>query len=847
MKARRLLPAALAACLCANAAADSPPNVWEKVADGPPAWRTGSVLVRVPDTGKMLLFGGTMDLSKVPNKERAEKNVHYVQAFDPAAAEWTVFSEARPKKGVHPYYQATGDPKSGKIYCLSQILRYTFYTRGGRLHSFDLGQKTWTSYDQDPVLRDMHWNTMALDPVKRRLVVVGADKRRGHVGWSRTVLYDLRAGKWSMLPPPPREVVTQHSERVAAKEALISLIGRTRLAWYRDPEGIGTEAEREVLAKRSAALAKIPGMAEFKGGLRKYDELLAVKKTLAALKVARALQQKVEARAEEQYPVPPCRRNSPLVYDAKNQCMVLFGGDHEDYLMNDTWVLDLETDTWRRLRPKVAPGPRAGHALVYLPASGRVAMYGGYTHNNSTAYSYAPRWSPLRPVQLWLLDVKAERWDLVMSWTPKKGDASKPPYHGAFYGFYSDRYSPPPLASDESDRLFLALQDATWRMAVHPAKCDAEATGTLGTPPNQRLYRAPFFRAAYCETADPPPKMNLDDLPANRFVKLPKPPRNTCGGCRSRVWGTAAWDPDRDQILVWGGGHCVRSENPPIHYSPVSGRMVEGYDAQESYTQCGTIGSTMMNRAWVGGHSYNTYGYVPRDRMLVTSNGYVYDPSRMDWLRHRPFKPPFHEFSRGPLEHSRHGAVVMAAMKRGYPARLWLFNLETGWTELTKPKQKLPRFAGFVYDSKRDRMLFAYPGGWNKPGNGSLLAFHFKNRWLETLTPANAELGRASFFRELAYVEHADWVLFGTPYPWPADKKTKRHYVRAYDCAANRWMLLDIPGYTKFGKPSIGRITSEGWLYDAKRKLVYVVEVNRWIVWALRLDPETVTVLQKKP
>ncbi len=139
-------------------------------------------------------------------------------------------------------------------------------------------------------------------------------------------------------------------------------------------------------------------------------------------------------------------------------------------------------------------------------------------------------------------------------------------------------------------------------------------------------------------------------------------------------------------------------------------------------------------------------------------------------------------------------------------------------------------------------MLFAYPGGWHKPGDGSLMAFHFKDRRIEKLTPANAELGRLTFVREMVYVEHADLVLFGTPFPWPATKDTKRYYVRAYDCARNRWMLLDIPGYS-FGGPSVGRISSEGWLYDAKRKLVYVVNGNQWAVWALRLDPATVKIL----
>ncbi len=813
-------------------------NTWKKVGGGVPAWRTGGVLVYAPDAGKMLFLGGMLGKSKPP-----EKDAHYVQAFDPAAGKWGVYSESRPKNGIHPYYQTAYDPRGKKLYCLSQIQARSLFRPEGQMYSFDLTAGTWTLHGRDPALKDMHWNSMALDPEKRRLVVIGADKRPDNIGWSRTAIYDIESGKWSRLPLPSVKVVKEHKDLAVATETLIELIGRTRLAWYRDPEGTGTAAELKALHERCTVLGKMPGMANFKDDLKACDELISARKTLEALKSARALQVKIETHAEARYPVPPSRRNSPMVYDAKNRCMMLFGGDHEDYLMNDTWILDMKTDAWRRARPKTAPSPRAGHMLVYLPASGKVAMHGGYLQSNSSGY-YGPRWSKLLPIQVWLYDAGADSWDLVTSWTPKKGDASQPGYHGSFYGFYSDRFSPPALAADGKDCLFLASEKAAWKLKVDPARCDAPGTKKMGTAPNQRLYRKGFFRAAYCEVPDPPPNTNLDKLPANKFVKLPAPPRDTCQGDRSRVWGTAVWDPDRDQIIVWGGGHCVHSENPPIHYSPASGRMVEGYDAQESYTHCGQVGSTMMNRAWVGGHSYNTYGYDPRGKVMVTCNGYVYDPSRMDWLRSGPIKPPF-PGCRGLVEPSKHGAVVLAPRKFGGRSALWLFDRGKGWSELAKPGQ-VPAGAGCVYDSRRDRLLFAYTGGWRKTGDGGLVAFNFKDRRVEKLSPANAELGKLAYAREIVYVEHADWLLFGTPYPWGKDAK---QYVRAYDCAGNRWMLLKPEGFPIRGLKglNIGALSSQGWLYDAKRKLVYVVDSNSWAVWALRLDPKTVKILTAKP
>ena len=116
-----------------------------------------------------------------------------------------------------------------------------------------------------------------------------------------------------------------------------------------------------------------------------------------------------------------------------------------------------------------------------------------------------------------------------------------------------------------------------------------------------------------------------------------------CRGCRQRDWGTSVWDSDRDQVLLWGGGHCVRSASVVAHYSPASGRIVEGYDADEPYGANGGGGydSSLLNRPWVSAHNYNHYAYDPKCKLLVSGRGYLYDPARMDWLRLERIPLPF--------------------------------------------------------------------------------------------------------------------------------------------------------------------------------------------------------------
>ena len=817
------------AAVAAPAPERLPANTWAKVADGQTGQRVGSVLVAGPDLKRMLLLGGSV------------KDVPYVQAFDPASSRWTAFSPAAPVKGrpgMHPFYQTACDPGAGTIYCLS----------GGPLYSLNLEAKTWTSHGEDPALAGLSWHAVAIDPAGRRLVVVGADKKIDNLGWTRTAILDLKSGTWSRLPLPDANVVKEHGDLVAATEAIIDLVGRMRQAWYRDPSGVGTDAELAALGRRCAALKTMPGMRAFGGACDAVAGLLAASKTLEALTAARALQRKVEVAAETQYPVPPSRRNAPLAFDRATKRFVLFGGDHEDYLMNDTWVLDLETQSWRRASPDAAPSPRAGHALVALPKSRTLALIGGYLQSSSRDYSARP-WRTIEPRQVWTYDVTADRWDLLTSWQPKRGDTSLPQAAGTFYGYSAQYYTPLAVAADADDHLVLEAraggrsQGATWMMAVDVTKRDAVGREKLATAPNQRLYRKGFFLASYGEVADPPKPTGIDALPANRWVKLPPVLRNFARGCRQRDWGTSVWNSANEEIILWGGGHCVRACSTPLHYSPASGRMVEGYDADEPYggNGGGGFGSSVMNRAWVPVHGYSLYAYDPTCNLVVTATGFLYDPLRMDWRRIEPMKRPF-QFSWGHtvLETSAHGVVAWGSAANTGRIGLWLFDEQKGWQDL-KPQGSLFKpycdSEGMTHDTKRDRMLLGFGGGYAKKGNGSLTSFDFRTRTIEKIVPVNADLGRIGNTREMVYVDHADWVVFAEAYTVGTGKEAKR-YLRAYDCEKNRYLVIDA------GAHPPGSVYSQGWLYDARRKLICVLDTFGQ-AYALRLDPKTAKIVEQ--
>jgi len=799
-------------------AAEPAANQWTKSAEGHAKHRQGATLVWAADLKKMLLIGDG------------------VEGLDPAAAAWAEFSAAKPgaKDGIQPCYQTAYDAKTRKVYCLSL---------GSVLHVFDVEAKTWAAKAPEPLLDGLSWHMLAGDG-QGRLVAVGSDKKVENVGWTRTVVFDAAAGAWSPLPLPPDDVVKRHRELVAASEGLIDLVGRIRLAWYRDPKGVGTDEELKALAERCEKLGPLPGMDGFKADLDKVGALVRAKTTLEALKAARALQPKVDDAAFAQYPVPHSRRNAPLVYDEKNKLFVLFGGDHEDFQVNDTWTLDLDKKAWKRMNPDRAPAPRAGHAACYLPKSGRVAVYEGYMSSGSGDYGAGP-WQVLDPRELWVYDAKADRWDLAGSWGKGAGGEAPPPV-GKFFGYSATWYEVPAMAADAEDKICLAAPGGknapatTWTLAFDPAKPDAAGRDKLGQAPNGRRLRALYFRADYSEVADDPKAKDLAALPANQWVKLTPAQRTPAHGCRQRDWSTSVWDSDREQILMWGGGHCVRSSSVPLHYSPASNRMVEGYDADEPYCYNGWCGpaSSLLNKQWIDTHAYHLYAYDPKCKLLVTARGFLYDPERMDWVRAEPFKSPFrYSWGGTVIAGSAHGAVAWGSA--GDAVGLWLFDREKGWTPL-EPKGKL--FGpwcdshGMVYDPKRDRMLISSVGGtYGKQSNGTFLSFDFKTKVLDVVTPENSDLNKTGCARELAYAEHADWLLIGDLLR-QGDQKTGKLYTRVYDCEKNKMFLLDAG--------PVGAGFSAGWMYDAKRKLVYSFAYNGE-AWALRLDPASAKLLEK--
>jgi cysteine-rich repeat protein len=72
---------------------------------------------------------------------------------------------------------------------------------------------------------------------------------------------------------------------------------------------------------------------------------------------------------------PSARDDAAVTYDASRQLLVLFGGEDDSGLCDDTWLFD--GSTWQPIATPDAPSPRRDASLVFVPGAGRILLFGG--------------------------------------------------------------------------------------------------------------------------------------------------------------------------------------------------------------------------------------------------------------------------------------------------------------------------------------------------------------------------------------------------------------------------------------------------------------------------------------
>ena len=215
------------------------------------------------------------------------------------------------------------------------------------------------------------------------------------------------------------------------------------------------------------------------------------------------------------------------------------------------WALDEAADCLAS-----SPTPRENAAVVFDPASKCVVLFGGSHHDFMRS-------------DTWLYDCATKSWR--QTW-PKFAPSAR---MGAIFSRAAD------------GRLTLSggqtvLGKMVYQKGEMPAPAgewsfdtaNGEWSGGGGTLPGTRIYRSivPGYDPRWYDAAPRGDRAATEDwlakLAPNVWTAVPAQP----APAPEREWGTAAFDPDRDCIYRWSGGHQADPSSAMSTYHPAVNR-----------------------------------------------------------------------------------------------------------------------------------------------------------------------------------------------------------------------------------------------------------------------------------
>ncbi|HOD80426.1 MAG: hypothetical protein BWX88_01089 [Planctomycetes bacterium ADurb.Bin126] len=860
--------ALLTVASCRGAAAELPANKWTQIDQEKSGNRIGARVVWLEKEKKLVVSGG-LDGKSYREPKRPDRMV-----FDLARREWSPYA-GEPALPEPPAILVLKD-RSGRL-TLSVELPEELRAQAGERTP----ENSPLEGESSIFPAGLTGHLCFLDPVNREVHLVGGSApgfKEGHIGnW----VYSLAHNRWGRS-----EAGTAAGRALRGELQTLHLAQKDLVAAARNVFYSGLPAEREAAAVRSVLAAaqtdlakRVETVAEKRriegerAGIAAdslqvamclcagaYEGASAASRgwssgTLNAALIAQAesaswrLDEAADALAAE----PTPRRDASGLYDPHHRQYVLFGGDHGDYLLGDTWIYDCSKRAWRRMWPKVSPPGRCDVQTFYLPAAKKIAFVAGTTYPTKMIYQ---RLSQKIPPEVWLYDPAANEWTFLV----RPGEEATKKSRDGLPLLVTNN----PMVLVDGDVLLCPavggnnyhsyMVSSTWMLRLDASKADPVLTAEFNVTGVARLYRSQRAAAYDPQWYDAAPRGDpaateklIAQMPVNQWIAVPQSPRP----CPERSWGTSVYDPEGDQVLVWSGGHCADPADIVHHYHPGVNRWSIPYVAGG-----GVRGNQLTGRPDCFNHTYHNFAYDPVSRRMIAahrSGTHVYDPARRDWTDFTCEQLfPYNLYSAKCASTPR-GVVAWAGAVSGGPARVHfqLFDAATlKWTPLAV-QGKVPSDvhgdeAGLCWDPQRKRLYLFAARAYQK-ADGRVHRYDFETGRMDVLDPAGREAIGDQFwkYRETLYLPQVELILFGMG--WVEGRQV------AYDPVRNRWLLTVLERTSRAAAYDAG---SGRWTFAPPKKddkvgsvtFSPVLDTRRNVLWApsdykamyvLKIDPKT--------
>jgi hypothetical protein len=442
---------------------------------------------------------------------------------------------------------------------------------------------------------------------------------------------------------------------------------------------------------------------------------------------------------------------------------------------------------------------------------------GGYEYTSCTGYCCGP-YKMKDDFEMWTYDPSADDWQFIKAF----GSGEVRPH---FMGRRGPQTAP--VAADTSD-FVVALacttyysgryftEQRSYTMQCDPTQTDAAGTQARGVGPGTITGRSGPYDPHWYEQDVPrvhPDSIEalLKNMPTNTWIRM-SPPKEP-SRAQNIVWGTKVYDPDRDMVMAFCGGHSANAGSEIQEYYPHYDRWDIGFypDWMLEWTYSAGFGPghyTFNNRPFMTGHTYDSYCYATNLKKLVLVKAkytYTYDGDRHDWdslrIRNHPMMgTDYHCISVTATPHGAFCWTHQYGRSSGItPYYFFLLDPDTKqWSRITPTGDAIPRYyteqGGTVYDSKQDRIILN--------SYGDMYQYKFSDNSFTRLNPSGS--GLSGYQREAVYLPAQDKILYQGN--------------KIYDCASNSLSGISISG-------GGGSTNSTGYSYDANRDLVWNVEI----------------------
>ncbi|MFO7900767.1 MAG: hypothetical protein R6V58_17120 [Planctomycetota bacterium] len=606
-------------------------------------------LVYAPGRGQLLLWG------KVLRKGMPER--YDVRAFDAETARWVPDSKVDPptkeerKKGGawtggRAAMLSNGTPTPSAVVhgaCYDPKRKQIVVTLPGLMVAYDPATKKWTDLKAKTVIGGKEYPGgppvfgvgTGYDPINDEIVLfphwkaMNTDRRdvdgriSAHWGTFRCSPDDntwRRVGETfgtRKVSSPPREAREVRKVVLTAMRDLSLALDHIYVARARRQAIDAPGILKSIKSVYDAATAVDPSCSakpmadEILNPRIRFGKALSAGTLGESLQLGAQLLRSLESQLAWMAIEPPPRCATPLVYDAKNECLVMFGG-HDGIVRtdlrrrgrnptppgrNDTWIYDCKPRKWRPLGCKRRP-PRSGRNtyVFYDPHSGliiHVSRPGTYARGKD------------RVARIWGLDVAEAEWKLLHT----------APWEGRVANWYTVCYDP-------KHRLIVLIQSDRyqWKQCIdgHEVRLFKLDADKLTPKPAPEYKPEPPIKPHTIPPDDKKMTAKLKALPANKWVHV-RPPRDA----DTRDWGTSACDRLRGDVYYYGGGHSTYQVNDVAIFQPGAGRWSFHVGSHNDWVPTTGWGGVWMG--YLGGHHahHMRNSYVAIDGRMYVSSGAV--------------------------------------------------------------------------------------------------------------------------------------------------------------------------------------------------------------------------------